>query len=201
LNYEIMKRITPIDPAQATGKAKELLDGVQAKLGATPNLYRVFAHSPAAFAGFLNFGQALANGVLNPKVREQIALAVAEINDCDYCRSAHTFVGGKVGLTEREIADARLATAGDARVTAILNLARSLVVQRGELSDAEFQAARSAGLTDAEIIETLANVALNIFTNYTNHVARTVVDFPAAKPLETVPAGETCGTAGCGCGH
>lgn len=196
-----MKRITPLDPTQATGKAKQLFDAVQAKVGAVPNLYQVFANSPAAFEGFLNFGQALAGGVLNAKVREQIALAVAEINDCEYCRSAHTFMGGKVGLTEREINAARLATASDARVNAILNLARSLVVQRGELSDAEFQAARAAGLTDAEIIETVANVALNIFTNYTNHVARTVVDFPAVKPVETATAGETCTTAGCGCGH
>jgi uncharacterized peroxidase-related enzyme len=196
-----MKRIPPLDPAQATGTAKQLFDAVQAKVGAVPNLYRVFAHSPAAFEGFLSFGQALAGGVLDAKVREQIALAVAEINDCEYCRSAHTFIGGKVGLTDREIADARLATAVDARIGAILNLARSLVVQRGQVGDAEFQAARAAGLSDAEIIETVANVALNIFTNYTNHVAGTVVDFPAVTPVEPATAGQTCTTAGCGCGH
>lgn len=196
-----MNRIAPLNPAEATGKAKQLFDAVQAKVGAVPNLYRVFAHSPAAFEGVLGFGQALAGGVLDAKVREQIALAVAEINDCDYCRSAHTFIAGKLGLTERQIGDARLATAGDARVAAILSLARSLVVQRGELSDAEFQAARTAGLTDAEIIETVANVALNIFTNYTNHVARIVVDFPAVRPVETATAGQTCTIAGCGCGH
>lgn len=196
-----MNRITPLDPTHATGKARQLLDAVQAKVGAVPNLYRVLAHAPAAFEGLLNFGQALAGGVLDARVREQIALAVAEINDCHYCRNAHAFIGGKLGLNEREIADARLATAADARVNAILNLARSLVVQRGELGDAEFKAARAAGLGDAEIIETVANVALNIFTNYTNHVARTVVDFPAVKPVETAAAGQNCTTAGCGCGH
>lgn len=195
-----MNRITPLNPAEATGKAKQLFDAVQAKVGAVPNLYRVFANSPAAFEGVLNFGQALAGGVLDAKVRERIALAVAEINDCDYCRSAHTFIAGKLGLTEREVADARQATSADARVSAILSLARSLVVQRGHLTDAEFQAARAAGLSDAEVIETVANVALNIFTNYTNHVARTVVDFPAVKPVEPA-APATCTTAGCGCGH
>lgn len=196
-----MNRIIQLDPAQAAGKTKQLFDGVQSKLGLVPNLFRVFGNSPAALEGYLNFSTALAGGVLSAKVREQIALAVAEINDCEYCRSAHNYIGGKVGLTEREINDARLATAGDARIAAILNLARSLVVQRGVLSDAEFRAARTAGLNDAEIIETVASVALNIFTNYTNHVARTVVDFPAVKPVEMTAAGETCSTAGCGCGH
>lgn len=196
-----MNRITQLDPAQATGKTKQLFDGVQAKLGGVPDLFRVFGNSPAALEGYLNFSSALASGVLNPKVREQIALAVAEINDCGYCRSAHTYIGGKVGLTDREITDARQATATDPRTAAILSLARTLVVQRGTLSDADFSTARNAGLTDAEIIETVANVALNIFSNYTNHVARTVVDFPAVRPEATEAVQETCTTAGCGCGH
>lgn len=193
-----MNRIPQLDPAHATGKTKQLFDGAQARLGIVPNILRVFGNSPAALEGYLNFSGALAAGVLNAKVREQIALTVAEINDCGYCRSAHTFIGGKVGLNEREIADARKVVAADERTAAILSLARSLVVQRGELSDAEFKAARSAGLTDAEIVETIANVALNILTNYLNHVARTVVDFPEVKAVE--PAAEACAT-GCGCGH
>ncbi|MSU59892.1 MAG: carboxymuconolactone decarboxylase family protein [Pedosphaera sp.] len=198
-----MNRITQLDPASATGKTKQLFDGVQAKLGIVPNLFRVFGNSPAALEGYLNFSGALAGGVLSAKVREQIALAVAEINDCTYCRSAHTYIGGKVGLTQREITDARQVSAADEHTAAILNLARSIVVQRGELSDSEFKAARAAKLTDAEIVETTANVALNILTNYVNHVAQTVVDFPEVKPgvaeaIAEVPA-EACNTAGCGC--
>jgi len=196
-----MNRITQLDPAEAAGKAKQLFDGVQAKLGVVPNLFRVLGNSPAALEGYLNFSSALAGGVLSSKVREQIALAVAEINDCEYCRSAHAYISGKVGLSDREIADARLATATDPRTAAILSLARTLVVQRGTISNADFSTARNAGLNDAEIIETVANVALNIFSNYTNHVARTVVDFPAVKPIATEIAKETCTTAGCGCGH
>lgn len=195
-----MNRITQLDPASATGKTKQLFDGVQAQLGTVPNLFRVFGNSPAALEGYLSFSGALASGVLSAKVREQIALAVAEINDCTYCRSAHTYIGGKVGLSEREIADARKVVATDARTEAILNLARSIVVQRGELSETEFKAARAAKLTDAEIVETTANVALNILTNYVNHVAQTVVDFPEVKSGEVEAASEACAT-GCGCGH
>jgi uncharacterized peroxidase-related enzyme len=198
-----MNRITQLDPASATGKAKQLFDGVQAKLGIVPNLFRVFGNSPAALEGYLNFSGSLAGGVLNAKVREQIALAVAEINDCTYCRSAHTYIGGKVGLSEKEMADARKVSATDEHTAAILNLARSIVVQRGLLSEAEFKAARAAKLTDAEIVETTANVALNILTNYVNHVAQTVVDFPEVKSTAAESAAATpaaaCSTDGCAC--
>src|ERR1700677_4883268 len=100
-----MSGIQQIDPATATGKARQLLDAVQSHLGIVPNLTRVLANSPAALEGYLNFSGALAGGSLNARVREQISLAVAESNLCGYCLSAHTFIGGKVGLTEKEIVD------------------------------------------------------------------------------------------------
>ena len=195
-----MNRITQLDPATATGKTKQLFDGVQAKLGLVPNLFRVLGNSPAALEGYLNFSGALAGGSLNAKVREQIALAVAEGNLCSYCLSAHTFIGGKVGLSESDIADARQSTAATDKTDAILKLALSILVQRGEISDTALKSARAAGVTDAEIVETVANVAVNIFTNYVNHVARTVVDFPEVKPGEIAAPAEACSTESCGCG-
>jgi len=147
-----------------------------------PNLFRVLGNAPAALEGYLNFSGALATGSLNAKVREQIALAVAECNLCGYCLSAHTFIGGKVGLTVRDIADAGRAIAAHPKTDAILKLARNIVVQRGEVTDADLERARAGGLTDGEIVETIANVALSILTNYVNHAACTVVDFPDVKP-------------------
>jgi len=196
-----MNRIAQLDPAKATEKTSQLFGRIQAKLGAVPNLFRVLGNSPAALEGYLNFSGALGSGVLDAKVREQIALAVAEINDCTYCRSAHTYIGGKVGLSEREIIDARKVVAADERTTAILNLARSIVVQRGELSDSEFKAARAARLTDAEIVETTANVALNLLTNYVNHVAQTVVDFPEVTSNGSEATNEACETGTCACAN
>ena len=177
-----MNRITQRDPAQATGMTKQLFDLVQAKLGVVPNLFRVLGNAPAALEGYLNFSAALAGGSLNAKVREQIALAVAETNLCGYCLSAHTFIGAKIGLTQKDIADAIHASAATGKTNAILKLARSIVVQRGEVSDSDLDRARVSGLTDGEIVETVANVVLNILTNYINHVARTLVDFPEVKP-------------------
>jgi len=179
---ENVNRLTQLDPAQATGKTEQLFDDVEAKFGFVPNLFRILANAPAALEGYLNFSGALAGGSLDPRVREQIALAVAESNLCSYCLSAHTFIGGKVGLTEKEIVDAIHATATPGKTDAILKLARSIVVQRGEVSDSDLDQARVSGLSEGEIVETVANVVLNILTNYMNHVARTLVDFPEVKP-------------------
>jgi len=176
-----MSRIHQIDPASATGKARQLLDAVKTQFGVVPNSTRVLANAPAALEGFLNFAGALAGGMLDVKVREKIALAVAQSNQCDYCLSAHTAIGNAAGLVDRDILNARQAIGAPGKDDAILKLALSIVTQRGEISDGAFKNARAAGLNDAEIVETVANVALNIFTNYINHVARTVVDFPEIK--------------------
>ncbi len=173
-----MPRLNAIDPQEATGKAKELLDGVKAKIGKAPNLIRTFANSPAALEAYLNFSGALGGGVLSAKLREQIALTVADANACEYCLSAHTAIGKMVGLDENELAASRHAGSSDPKTDAALKFAHQLVVKRGELLDSEIAAVRAAGYNDGEITEIIANVALNIFTNYFNHVAQTVVDFP-----------------------
>ena len=172
-----MQRIIAINPAEATGKTKKLLDGVQAKLGMTPNLMKTLATAPAALEAYLGFGAALGTGVLDAKFREQISLAVAQANSCEYCLSAHAAIGAMVGLSREEITGSREARAEDAKRDAGLKFAQSIVVQRGEVSDATLGNVREAGFTDGEITEIVANVAVNIFTNYFNHVAETEIDF------------------------
>lgn len=173
-----MTRLNAIDPNVATGKAKELLDGVKAKIGMVPNLMRTFANSPAALEGYLSFSGALGGGLLNARLREQIALAVADANSCEYCLSAHTAIGKMVGLNENEILSSRRASSDDAKTNAALTFAHQIVVKRGEVDDTDVRLVRVAGFSDGEITEIIANVALNIFTNYFNHIAQTVVDFP-----------------------
>jgi AhpD family alkylhydroperoxidase len=138
-----------------------------------------------ALEGLMGLGTALAGGALDQKTREQLALAIAESNLCAYCLSAHAAMAAKIGLNHAEIDDAIRASAADARTDAILKLARNIVVQRGELTDADLACARAAGLSDGEIVETVANVALNIFENYMSHVARVPIDFPQNELRET----------------
>jgi uncharacterized peroxidase-related enzyme len=180
---EIMSRIHQINPQSATGKAKELLDAVQSKLGLVPNMTRAMANSPAVLDGYLSLSGALSKGVLSAKSREQIALAVAQTNDCDYCLAAHSAIGKMVGLSDDQILDSRRGTSVDPKTYAIIQFARLVVDERGHVSDTNIAQVRAAGLDDGAIAEVVANVALNIFTNYFNHVAATEIDFPRAEVL------------------
>jgi len=171
-------RIPPVDPDHATGLTRQLFDHMRAKFGVVPNLFRVLGHAPAVLEAYVNFSAALSGGTLDARVQELIGLTVAESNLCDYCLNAHIFMGGRIGLAQAEIADAIRASAADGRTDAMLKLARSIIVQRAEITDEDLQRARAAGLTDCEIVETVANVVLNMFMNYLDHVARPVVDFP-----------------------
>ena len=178
-----MSRIPALDPIQATGKNVALFTAVKSKLGLVPNLMRTLGQSPAALEAYLGFSGTLATGVLPAKVREQLALAVAESNACEYCLSAHSLLGKGAGLSAEAILDARHLRSTDAKTDALLKFAAAVVESRGQVSDEALAAVRSADASDAELIEVVAHVALNVLTNYTNNVARTVVDFPRAAPL------------------
>jgi uncharacterized peroxidase-related enzyme len=173
-----MSGLPTIQTEMATGKTKELLETVQAKLKITPNMTRVMANSPAVLQGYLSFSGALATGTLEPKLREEIALEVGEQNACQYCVSAHTAIGKMTGLTDQEMEAARDAKSSSTKNDAALKFSRTIVAKKGQTSDADLQAVRAAGFNDGEIAEIIAHVALNIFTNYFNRTAQVEVDFP-----------------------
>jgi uncharacterized peroxidase-related enzyme len=173
-----MSRIPALDPSHANTDAKPLFDAVKAKIGKVPNLFRVMGHSPAVLKSYLAFSEAMAGGSLSAAERESLAIAIAQRNGCGYCLSAHSFIGKAAGLSAPEIEAARVNKSQTPRRQALLTLADRLVVDRGHAADADLAKARDAGLTDGEILEVVALVALNTFTNYVNHVAGTEVDFP-----------------------
>lgn len=177
-----MTRISAVNHEKASGKAKELLDGVKAKLGSAPNLMKTFANSPESLGAYLGFSDALGK-TLNAKLREQIALVTAEENGCGYCQSAHTTLGKMAGLSVEDTLQARAGSASDAKSRSALKFARAVLASRGKVSDTDLLEIRSENFSDGEIVEIIANVALNILTNYLNNVAQTDIDFPRAEPL------------------
>jgi uncharacterized peroxidase-related enzyme len=183
-----MSRInTPATIDAAPAAARPLLEGVKARLGKAPNLYLLASHSPAALEGLLSLSGALGKGALDAATRERIALAIANVNGCDYCNAAHGYIAKNlVKLSDEEIARNRRGESGDAKANAAVSLAVAVARNRGEVTDAAFAAARNAGLSDAELVEVVAHVALNTFTNYINDVFGTPVDFPAAEPARRV---------------
>lgn len=186
-----MSRLKSISPESATGKSHDLLQAVNAKLGMVPNMMRIMANAPAVLEGYLQLSGSLNTGKLPAKVREQLALAVAEVNHCDYCLAAHSAIGKMVGLTGDQIRDSRLGTAVDAKTELLLRLARKLVENRGRVSNIDLEEVREAGFDDGAIAEVVAHVALSIFTNYFNIAADTDIDFPKAAALNV----ETAATA------
>lgn len=176
-----MARLVSVDPSKAEGKSRELLGAVKAKLGIVPNMTKVMAGSPSVLEGYLAFSGALAGGTLSPVLREQIALVVGAANECEYCVRAHTAIGRKLGLSPAELEANLNAGSSDAKVGAALGFAKAVSDQRGGVSDEEFALVREAGYTDAEISEIIANVALNVLTNYYNRAAAIESDFPAVR--------------------
>ncbi|WP_252310211.1 carboxymuconolactone decarboxylase family protein [Streptomyces spororaveus] len=178
-----MSRLTPIDPATATGPAAPLLAQVQKSLGLTPNMTKVMANSPALLKGYLALSGALAGGALAAGVREQLAITTAEYNRCEYCLSAHTYIGEHIAKVDPgELERARHAEASDAHTAALLTLSDAVVRGRGAVDDGAVQAARDAGVTDAEIGEVVGHIALNVLTNYFNVLAEVENDWPVVTP-------------------
>ena len=159
--------------------SRPLLEAVKKLLGVAPNLFRMVAGSPAALEGYLGMMGALGKGELSVATHERIALAVAEVNRCDYCLSAHTYLGRNVAkLDDAEMTANRNGASNDPKADAAVGFARIVMERRGRVSDDDLLEIKAAGYTDAQIIEVVQHVALNTWTNYINNVAQTDIDFP-----------------------
>lgn len=176
-----MPRIQPVDQATASAEAKEMLDAVQSSLGLVPNIFATLAHSPKVLEGFLSMGASLSKGQLPAAVREQIALAIAGSNGCDYCASAHTAIARGVGVTNEALSSSLEGASDDPKVQAALTFVRRAVAARGWIDDADLQALRDAGYGEGEVVEIVAHLGINLLTNYFNHIAGTDIDFPLVR--------------------
>jgi uncharacterized peroxidase-related enzyme len=179
-----MSRITVPSFETAPAASQPMLEAVKKQLGVIPNSFRVLSLSPAALQGLLGLNGALGKA-LDLKTRERIAIAIAQSNDCDYCLSAHSYIGLNLAkIDAAEIALARKGASSDPRANAAVAFALKINEERGKVSDADVQAVKAAGFTDGQIVEIIAVVAENIFTNLLNIVAGTEIDFPVVLAAE-----------------
>ncbi len=173
-----MSRVPLIDAANTTADRQALLGQVHAAFGATPAMFRAVANSPAALQSMRGSFGALGGGRLSPLLGEQIAVAIANHNACEYCLAAHTALGRKAGASSEQMAAAQIGQSSDPATSAALDFALKVVEQRAQITDGDVQALRAAGFDDEQIVEILAHVALNLFTNYVNVAFDVPVDFP-----------------------
>ena len=176
-----MQTMHPVDPATATGKAKELLDFVEKRTGRIPNMVRLMVNSPAALNAYLGFAGALRDAKLPAETQELIAIAVAEADGCDYALSAVSALGRSGGRSESDVAAARHAHARDPKTTAALRFAAKVVETRGHVEAVDVAALREAGFSDGEVAEVIAVVVLNTYRSFFNLVARPEIDFPVVR--------------------
>jgi uncharacterized peroxidase-related enzyme len=180
-----MSRIpTPATIQDAPEASQSSLEAVNNLLGVVPNMFRLISNSPQTLEGYLSLNSSLGNGSLDTSTRERIALAVAEVNSCDYCLAAHNYLGTNVAkLSPEEIESNRNGSSRDPKAAAAVEFAVKITKNRGQVSDGDLQTVRDAGYSNAEIIEIIGHVALNTLTNLMNEVLGTNVDFPAVEAL------------------
>ena len=178
-----MTRIaTPVTIADAPEASRPLLEAVAKQLGSVPNMFRAIALSPQALEGHLGLFGALGKATLPAATRQRIALAVAEVNGCGYCLSAHTYLGRNLAkLDDAEITANRNGASKDPKADAAVRFAAKVATDHGHITDSDFASVKSAGYTDAQVIEIVQHVALNTWTNLFNEVFQTEIDFPRVE--------------------
>ena len=176
-----MIRVAPVAASNADSKVTATLAQLKASLGMVPNLFATMANSPAAFDGYLGLKKTLSRGRLTDRQREIISLAVAQVNECQYCLSAHTHLSKAAGVSDADALKARRGDGSDPLERALGAFAKEIAQRRGHLSDQALEDARRAGIDDGLVMEIVANVALNTLTNYVNEVAKTEIDFPVVE--------------------
>ena len=162
--------------------SKPTLEAIKKQIGALPNVFRMMSTSPAVLQAYAGLNGALGKGKLDKKIRERIALAIAQKNGCEYCLAAHTYTGTHVTkLSLEEIAAARRGGSSEGRADAAVKFAVRVAEARGGVSEQEVEGLKAAGFDDGELLEIVAHVAANTFTNYMNEVFMTDVDFPKVE--------------------
>ncbi len=180
-----MARIPVHTLDSAPENSGDQLKALEAKVGKALNIHGEMAHSPVVLQSYVALQSVIADySSYDASTREAIALAVGNVDDCSYCQAAHTGGGKAAGLSDDEmIAFRRDAVEFDAKLAALLSLAREYTRDVGNVSDATWQAALDAGWTEEQLTELSVHVTLNLFTNYFNHFVQTDLDLPAAPSL------------------
>ena len=179
-----MARIPVQTVESAPAASTDNLKALKAQFGTVLNIHGAMAHSPVVLDTYVAIQRSMVeHSTFDMATREAIALAVANEDKCDYCQAAHTGGGKAAGLATEEMIAIRRGTPTDPKLAALLTLVREQTAGIGHVQDASWQAGLDAGWTDAQLTETSAHVALNLFTNYFNHLVQTPLDLPAAPAL------------------
>lgn len=174
-----MAQVALIDPASTTGSVTTPLDQIKGAFGVVPNMFKAVANSPAALQSMWGSFGALGGGTLGARLGEELAVAIANANKCEYCLAAHSALGRKAGASVEEMAAAQIGASSDPRTQAALNFALKVVKNKAAVTTSDIETLKAAGFNDEGVVEIIAHIALNLFTNYVNVALDVPVDFPS----------------------
>lgn len=172
-----MSRVS-LNTEQAPAASQAILTQINQAFGGVPNMFKAVSNSPAALKSMWGSFGALGAGTLGPQLGELIAVAIANRNKCEYCLAAHTVLGAQAGASAEQLAEAQVGQAQDAKTAAVLNFVLKVVDKAAQIDTADVESLRAQGFADEQIVEILAHIALNIYTNYINVAFDVPVDFP-----------------------
>ena len=178
-----MKKITIPTLETAAPESKILFEQMSKRLGKVPNLYAAMGHSPIALKAFLDFESTLTKGAFNGKEREAISLIVSEVNQCEYCLAAHSLLAAKHGFSSDEILAIRKGEASNAKLNAVINLAKSIASNKGNAEQRFLDEFFESGYDEKALIELIALISIRTFANFVFVNTKMPIDFPLAQPL------------------
>lgn len=179
-----MKKIEVPAKEQVSAESQTIFDQFQKRLGKVPNLYATIGYSGNALKAFVDFEATLNHGAFNGKEREAIALIVSEVNGCAYCLAGHTLAAIKNGFTKEDTLAIRKGEITDAKLSAVIGLAKSIAVNKGHADEQALESFFDAGFDEAAVMELIGLVTVRVFTNYVYALTEIPVDFPLAEPIK-----------------
>lgn len=172
----------PLQQVPITEEVQQLFTGIEHRYGFVPNTMHLMGHSPAVLNSYLSNIDQLAAGHIGHHLAELIALRTATINKSLYCDISHRFIAAKlVGIPVAVISEARQGKSKDTRIQSLLNFVTRVVENRGQISGEETILLQEAGYSDTEMVEIIAHITFNIFTNYFNLITKPALDFPIIR--------------------
>ncbi len=179
-----MPRIRQLGFEEAQSWTKRLFKKIEQSFGKVPNMFKCMGNSDVALDGFMAFNAGIGAGKIGPKNVKMIILLTSELNRCEYCASAHTQMAKDAQLlTDKECLDARQAIGPDDKTTKMLEFAKKVKQNNGNVTDEDFQMVRDAGFDDQEIVEILGTIAMITFANYVSNVGQPELDYPKAPAV------------------
>ncbi|NCT94826.1 MAG: carboxymuconolactone decarboxylase family protein [Chitinophagaceae bacterium] len=177
-----MKTFDVPNRSSVSANNQAIFDNLQQALGFVPNLYAAIAYSATGLEKFLAFQNAKTS--LSNKEKEAVNLVVSEVNGCRYCLSAHTVIGKMNGFTEEQIFDLRAGTSNDAKLRALVSLARDVVENKGKATPAILDAFFEVGYNNENLVDLVLQISDKTAMNYLHNITQVPIDFPVAEPLK-----------------